>query len=402
MPKLYFNFMFLVICGISNLLGQTNIKWQETFDGTSMPEGWRVIDADGSGSGLELVQTASTTGGRDILPQTGQSFWTSGAQNANRPGVIDEWLISPQISVIYAGDSLYFWAGAVDQGFDDSIRVKVSTTNSKMESFVHELAHFKVDGPVGQWHRYGFDLSEFDSTDIYFAINYYVKDGGPGGQHSDFVWIDHPVVTGDPGTINNPPTIVYLNEPANKGYVDFNTSTFDFTWTASQDLDGEDLEYTVSVLNVFPQMHFMVVNDTVYTMNWKDVLNENFEYQWTVEVTDGKSTVASQDTFSFKIADPAGIASGSEAVPGDPVLQQNYPNPFNPSTTINWQLAVGSDVELAVYNLLGEKVGSLVKEYQAPGNYSIEWNAAGYPTGVYVYRIKTDHWQDVKKMILVR
>ena len=83
-------------------------------------------------------------------------------------------------------------------------------------------------------------------------------------------------------------------------------------------------------------------------------------------------------------------------------LHQNYPNPFNPVTIINWQLAVGSDVELTLYNILGEKLVTLINKYQEPGKHKIEWNAAGYPTGVYLYRIKTDHLQDVKKMILVR
>jgi len=65
-------------------------------------------------------------------------------------------------------------------------------------------------------------------------------------------------------------------------------------------------------------------------------------------------------------------------------------------------LAVGSDVELTLYNILGEKLVTLINEYQEPGKHKIEWNAVGYPTGVYLYRIKTDHWQDVKKMILVK
>jgi hypothetical protein len=402
MRKQYYKISLFLLLAITTLTAQTNIKWQETFDGTSIPDGWRVVDADASVSGLELEQTITTPGGTDIAPQIGQSFWTSNAQNANRAGEIDEWLISPQISVIYSGDSLYFWAGAVDEGFDDSIRVKVSTTNSEMTSFTHELAHFKVDGPAGTWHRYGFDLSEFDSLDIYFAINYYIKDGGPGGQHSDFVWIDHPVVTGDPGSINNPPSMVNLREPANEGYVDFNSTAFDFTWTASQDLDGEDLEHTLSILNVFPQMHFTVMSDTFFTMTWKDVLNENFRYHWTVEVTDGKSTVASTDTFSFEIADPAAIANGSGTIPGDPVLHQNYPNPFNPVTTINYQLPITDYVELSIYNLQGQKIESLVSEQQAAGNHAYQFDGRNLASGVYYYHLMAGSFSDVKKMILIK
>lgn len=397
----------MFIFSLAAVMAQTNIKWQETFDGTGIPDGWRVIDADGSGDGLALVDTVTTPGGTAIAPHAGRSFWTSGAQNANRAGVINEWLISPQISVIYAGDSLYFWAGAVDQGFDDSIRVKVSTTNTKMTSFTHELAKFKVEGPAGTWHRYAFDLSEFDSSDIYFAINYYIKDGGPGGQHSDFVWIDHAVISGDPGAINNPPTMVNLKEPANDGYVDKNLTSFDFTWTTSQDLDGEDLEYTLTVLNVFPQMHFTVVNDTFYTMNFKDVLDENFAYHWTVKVTDGKSTVASSDTFSFVIADPAGIGGDESRLPGQITLEQNYPNPFNPQTTIAFELPEPGFVQLSIYDVSGQLISELVNQQLSAGTHNAIWDGrnmsgAQAASGVYIYQLKTATQLLRKKMMLIK
>jgi hypothetical protein len=106
--------------------------------------------------------------------------------------------------------------------------------------------------------------------------------------------------------------------------------------------------------------------------------------------------------YESNLAGPTKITHQMSSVPDQFKLYQNYPNPFNPVTTINWQLAVGSDVELVVYNILGEKVITLLKEYQKPGKYQIDWNAAGFPTGVYMYRIKTKYWQDVKKMILVR
>ncbi|NIR95212.1 MAG: hypothetical protein GWO08_16605, partial [Gammaproteobacteria bacterium] len=74
----------------------------------------------------------------------------------------------------------YFWAGAIGGPFDDSLRVRVSTIDRQLSSFTHLIGYFKVDGPAGSWHKYGFDLSPFDSSDIYFAVNYYIRDGGPG------------------------------------------------------------------------------------------------------------------------------------------------------------------------------------------------------------------------------
>jgi 2',3'-cyclic-nucleotide 2'-phosphodiesterase/3'-nucleotidase len=83
-------------------------------------------------------------------------------------------------------------------------------------------------------------------------------------------------------------------------------------------------------------------------------------------------------------------------------LEQNYPNPFNPKTSISWQLAVGSDVELSIYNILGEKVVTLISGEQKAGFYTIEWDAGHLSSGVYYYILKAGGFQDVKKMVLVR
>jgi hypothetical protein len=85
-----------------------------------------------------------------------------------------------------------------------------------------------------------------------------------------------------------------------------------------------------------------------------------------------------------------------------PQLLQNYPNPFNPITMINYQLPVISDVELSIYNSLGQKVTTLVSGKQSAGYYQIEWNASGYSTGIYYYILHSGKFIDVKKMILLK
>ena len=84
-------------------------------------------------------------------------------------------------------------------------------------------------------------------------------------------------------------------------------------------------------------------------------------------------------------------------------LKQNYPNPFNPTTTINYQLPISSYVELSIYNLLGEKVVTLVSEKQNTGNHQVEWDARGFASGVYLYRINADNgFKETKKLILLK
>ncbi len=69
-------------------------------------------------------------------------------------------------------------------------------------------------------------------------------------------------------------------------------------------------------------------------------------------------------------------------------LEQNYPNPFNPITTINYQISAVSDVELSIYNMLGQKVVTLISDRQKAGSYVVEWNASDLSSGVYIYHIK--------------
>ena len=83
-------------------------------------------------------------------------------------------------------------------------------------------------------------------------------------------------------------------------------------------------------------------------------------------------------------------------------LDQNYPNPFNPSTIISWQLAVGSQVKLTVYNITGELIAILVDERQPAGSHSITFDTSGMASGVYIYRLEADQFIETKKMLLMR
>lgn len=83
-------------------------------------------------------------------------------------------------------------------------------------------------------------------------------------------------------------------------------------------------------------------------------------------------------------------------------LEQNYPNPFNPSTKIKFGLAENTNVKVAVYNLLGELVATLVNSQLSAGFYEVEFNATSLPSGLYIYSIETPVFKDVKKMMLMK
>ena len=84
-------------------------------------------------------------------------------------------------------------------------------------------------------------------------------------------------------------------------------------------------------------------------------------------------------------------------------LFQNNPNPFNPTTVISYQLPVVSQVDLSIYNLLGQKITTLVSEKQPVGTYKLEWDAGGLASGLYFYRLETDEgFIQTKKLILLK
>ena len=89
-------------------------------------------------------------------------------------------------------------------------------------------------------------------------------------------------------------------------------------------------------------------------------------------------------------------------LPREYELKQNYPNPFNPSTMINYQLQIKNDVELSVYDLLGKKVATLVNQRQQAGYYQVEWDATGFASGVYYYRLEAGNFMQIRKMIYLK
>jgi hypothetical protein len=89
-------------------------------------------------------------------------------------------------------------------------------------------------------------------------------------------------------------------------------------------------------------------------------------------------------------------------VPKTNKLFQNYPNPFNPTTTINYSIKSAGDVSLKVYDILGTEVASLVNEVKEAGNYSVSFDAANLPSGIYFYTLTTGNYLDTKKLILLK
>jgi hypothetical protein len=92
----------------------------------------------------------------------------------------------------------------------------------------------------------------------------------------------------------------------------------------------------------------------------------------------------------------------SGIVPGEFALEQNYPNPFNPTTDIVYSIPKQSRVKLEVFNILGQRVATLVDETKIAGQYSVSFGASNLSSGVYVYRLSSETQTISKKMVLMK
>lgn len=115
--------------------------------------------------------------------------------------------------------------------------------------------------------------------------------------------------------------------------------------------------------------------------------------------------IASLDNFINEVAVFDTIVSvnqlGSE-IPDKYELYQNYPNPFNPETKIKFDIPQPGLVKLAIYNILGEQVALLHNGFLNYGRYESTWNASALPSGVYFYKIESEDFVSIKKLVLLK
>jgi len=97
-----------------------------------------------------------------------------------------------------------------------------------------------------------------------------------------------------------------------------------------------------------------------------------------------------------------GISNINSNVPGNYSISQNYPNPFNPVTKINFALPKSGFVTMKVYDMLGKEVSTLVNQNMKAGNYNVDFNGSNLASGAYFYKITSNEFSSVKKMLLIK
>jgi hypothetical protein len=104
----------------------------------------------------------------------------------------------------------------------------------------------------------------------------------------------------------------------------------------------------------------------------------------------------------FQSSTVTGVTPIGIELPQAYTLSQNYPNPFNPVTKINFALPKQGFVTLKIYDVLGREISTLVNEVKSVGSYSVDFVASEFASGVYFYRLESNGFSDIKRMLLVK
>ena len=112
-------------------------------------------------------------------------------------------------------------------------------------------------------------------------------------------------------------------------------------------------------------------------------------------------TLTSFSEFAFATGTTTNILA-EDGLPVNFELHQNYPNPFNPSTVIDFELPANTEVSLEVYNMLGQRVATLVNQQKPAGRHQVSFDASSLSSGIYIYRIATGEFVRTRKMMLMK
>lgn len=175
-----------------------------------------------------------------------------------------------------------------------------------------------------------------------------------------------------------------LNVPANSLIIDYNKDSTLFVGTDA------GVYYTTRLGTSWVQLGTGLPNAPVFDLIYHQATSK------LIAATHGRSM------FETDISNlPSSIGNISQAA-GDFVLKQNYPNPFNPETKISFSLNKKSNVTLKVFDLTGKEIATLFNGVKNAGSYDVKFNGANLASGAYFYKLESEDFSDVKKMMLIK
>jgi hypothetical protein len=187
------------------------------------------------------------------------------------------------------------------------------------------------------------------------------------------------------------------------------TGVIDLSWDAPATMNSEDNSSFLALSGYYIYKAnnsggpFLIIDSTdINTVTYSDanvIADSTYWFYVTANYDEGESQAS--NTVS---ATPYGVNSIPKInqIPKEFALYQNYPNPFNPTTKIKYDLPKATNVTIEIYNMLGQKIVTLVNSYKAAGSHSALLDASLLSSGVYLYRIQADKFSQVKKLVVMK
>ena len=291
----------------------------------------------------------------------------------------EDWLVTPQV-LVFLGDSLKFWVRRFWPAIyePDSLQIRISSTDTSVASFTAVLATYNVNAfPNPNFGEYKIDLSSFSGQNVYIAFRHYDINGN--GMYLDDVFVGGSVpvelASFTASISGNDVTLSWMTA------TELNNLGFYIERTA-----GEDSWNNLGFL----KGHGTTTETQSYTFLDKDLASGTYNYRIKQVDFDGSYKY-------YNLKEEIQID-----VPKSYALSQNYPNPFNPTTKIKYSLPADGFVNIAIYNVLGDKVTEIVNSIQEAGNYEVTFDASKFASGMYLYRMESGSFVSVKKMMILK
>jgi hypothetical protein len=438
--------------------------WTKTFEGEYRGRGFSVQQTTDGGYIITGITSSYGAGGIDVwlvkTDASGDTLWTKtfggdyddwgflvqqttdggyiieGSIGVNDSGKADIWLIKTDAS----GDTLwtktfggYYAAGSLQQTTDGGYFI-VAIEHLMLGISRLIKTDSKGDTVWTKSYKYGcYANSGLQTVDGGYIITGSMN---PGSGNHDFLLLKTDE-SGDPlwtktYGVSEWDNAWSVKQTTDGGYIIVGTMNLDsLVWLIKTDVSGDTLwtkTYGLEGLNEGysvqqttdggyiigsttyygsgPSHFWIIKTDASGDTLWTKTFGGSGRGQLVQQTSDGGYIIVggTGDVWLIKLAaDPVDYLSPNQnELPENYALYQNYPNPFNPVTVISWQLAVSSHVDLSIYNILGQKVATLVNKKQPVGSYQVQWDATGFATGVYYYKIEAGEYSEVKKMILIR
>ncbi len=271
---------------------------------------------------------------------------------------------------------------------DDSDNIYV-TGASQDENSIFNCATIKYDsaGSIVWIKRIyppsnGQDIAVDESNNVYIASrsngNNYATKLDPDG---NILWMKTYPTTNAYAT--NLSRIIL--DSVNNVYVSANIDSNHYTWYGAIKYDNDG-------------NRIFVVNYHYVTIGYNYVYDMALDKKGNVYLT-GESNTAFG---TVKYSEITTNISGNNIQLLEYKLEQNYPNPFNPSTSIGYKIGVRNFVSLKIFDITGKEAATLVNQTQDAGSYSVDFNAANLPSGIYFYKMESGDFKVTKRMILIK